>query len=206
MYLVRILTIMTLLLGLSGCVTVPIPFSKDRKQQVHRVAIAKEVAMPEDMYLWLSDMRLIAGGPQPVFIPQSSTGKANALVAKLQQRGISIQAIVREQLQQQLSAKNVFPLEKDEAKADAVLYIHIDLYGFSLRSGFGTKVYPVLRLYVELVKGKKILWRKGSYLTPLHPNAIGHSYADINYDPDLVLEMWQDASQSVISDIVKSLD
>lgn len=192
---------------LNGCVTT-IPLSDANKQMIHAVSIDNNVNVPKEMYFF-------GGGSQlAMFVPGGAIGgaitgainasKGDSMQKLIEANHIYIDQIVKNQFEQQIKNNSNLKLVSQQ-NADAIFMINIKSYGFSISNGFSVKLKPVLSLQASLVKQNQIIWQDSYYIDPLASGMPSYRMHDLQQNPDLVYQAWNEAAQKAVTHIIKTL-
>lgn len=121
--------------------------------------------------------------------------------------GISIEKIVREEIEAALKSSGKSSLVTDAETANATLSISVKQYGFSVPSAISSKVVPVLYLTCEMVdRSGKIIWSAGDRVLPSVFSAVDSvSFEEMKNDPAILEAAWRQAARIIAENIVNTL-
>jgi uncharacterized lipoprotein YbaY len=120
---------------------------------------------------------------------------------------ISIEKIVREELQAELQRSGKMAFTTTPGQERAVLNIQVAQYGFGVTHLLGSSVVPVLMVKCELTQGgNRVVWSAGDRLLPsvAHPMA-SVPWESLRNNPALIEDQWRKAARLLAKNIAATL-
>jgi len=130
-----------------------------------------------------------------------------AFEAFLQKNSISIEKIVREEVESALRASGRLAIVAQTEAAAPLLNIAVPEYGFGVPHLFSSNVVPVLGMRCELVDNAgKVLWSAGDRMGPSIASPVeSTSWDAMHADPKLIEEKWRKAAALLAKRIMQEL-
>lgn len=161
--------LVTLLILLSGCATTQ-PIAISDRSNVTAVTVSKEVPVPAKMYyLGPGGATGLAFGAIGAAIAAPGIEKhRESFQEQIAASGVSIDRIVYEEALAQIRQSGKFPLRDETKPGDAIIYISVLNYGFSIPNGFSSRLVPMLGLRYEMRDASgRMLWSATERVMPL---------------------------------------
>ena len=192
---------------LAGCASTGQSLSQEDRSKLTTVHVSDKIAKPAKMY-WLG-----SGGIGFAFgaIGGAITAEANKSPGEqfqqyVESKNVVIENIVREEAISALRDSGKMTLTEGAAPAAATLNISITQYGFSIPTGFSSKVVPVLAVKCSLVDASgKTIWEANDRIHPLGNPVEAKTPDELGNDPKLVEASWRAAAKAAMVEIAKKL-
>lgn len=130
-----------------------------------------------------------------------------AFAAYLDKNSISIEKIVREEVEQALRESGKLALASPGETAAPTINISVPQYGFGVTHLMSSNVVPVLQIKCDLVDGSgKLLWSANDRMLPSVASPMqSTTWAQLRDDPKQIEEQWRKASRHLAKKIVDEL-
>jgi len=190
---------------LAGCAQVQ-PISDANRKKITSVALHPDVSKPPNIYyLGPSGAGFLffgaIGGALGAGTIEESRKSFQSYAEK---NGISIEKIVREEVEAAARKSGRIPLV-DKAGADsAMLIASVQQYGFSIPNGFSSKLVPILYLRCELKDATgNLVWSASDRLLTLGNPVEAVEPEKIQNDPAAMESAWRAAARHLAAEIFK---
>jgi hypothetical protein len=130
-----------------------------------------------------------------------------AFAAFLEKNAISVDTIVREEIEAALRASGKLAIVGSAETAPAAIKIALPQYGFGVTHLLGSKVVPVMWIKCDLVDGSgKLLWSANERMLPSIASPMeSTTWEDMRDNPKQIEEQWRKASRYLAKKIVDDL-
>jgi len=197
--------LVVLLSLLAGCASVQ-PISDANRKKVASVSIHPDVAKPPQMY-YLGpggSVGLMFGAIGGALAAGSIEESRKSFQTYVEKHGISIEKIVREEVEAAVRKSGKMPLAEQPQPGGAQLIVSIQQYGFSIPNGFSSVLVPILYLRCELKDGSgALLWSASDRLMPLGNPVEGLPPEKLQNDPAAMEGAWRAAARYLAAELAK---
>ena len=191
---------------LAGCAPAPVRMSEADRSAVKAVALSKDVAKPpEPFYLGPGGAVGLMFGALGAAATEPGRQNARAALQEFVEKyGVSIERIVREEVDAALRASGKLAVSEDAS--GATIRITIAQYGLSIPNGFSSNLVPVLTVTCQMVDAAgKVLWSASDRIGTLGNPVEGVPAEQMRGDPKAIEAAWRAAARHVSANIVKDL-
>jgi hypothetical protein len=191
---------------LAGCAA-STPLTKQARESIKSVTINRDVVMPKGM-TYIGQSQAVSAtllGPLGAGIAAAAAqGPAAQLIIAMQESGIDVREIVREQLSAGLKAGGLFPLLNSDP-ADADFKLEIRQYGF-VHAPFSTALRPILGVNAKLVRPDgTVVWEKYDQVWTANGETPARQLAEYLDTPPRIQDALSVAAKLVVGTFVKDL-
>jgi hypothetical protein len=125
----------------------------------------------------------------------------------LDKNGISVEKIVREELEQALRASGKLAIVADSDAAAPLLKTTVIQYGFGVPHLVSSNVVPVMSIKCDLVDASgRVLWSGNDRMGPSIANKVQPTtWEELSKSPKLIEEKWRQLAQILAKNIVGEL-
>jgi hypothetical protein len=186
----------------AGCGTTQLVSDPERKK-VAAASVSPNVSKPVAMfYLGPGNVGMLFGALGGALAAPGIASERVAFQAFIEQNGISIEAIAREEVEAVIRGSGKLAVADDVAPGGATIVVSILQYGFGVPNTLSSRVVPIVHLKIELVSGGKVLWSAserlltlGNPVEPVTPQALRE-------DPKLIDRQWRLAVRHIATNLI----
>lgn len=203
----RALCLITFCILLVGCASTP-RLSSDDRAHLGVVRIDPTIDTPTQMhYLGPgSGIGFMFGAVGAAITAAANLSPGEQLNKFAQDNGIHIDQIVREEATEAFQQSGKLDLTELQDANAATLKISISMYGFSISSGFSSKLVPVINIKCVLIgRDGKTIWSASDSVLTLGNPAEGKTPDEFNANPKLIGDAWRTAVKAVMADITSHM-
>ena len=197
--------VVLLLAVLAGCAQVQ-PISDANRKKITSVAIHPEVAKPPTIF-YLGpggSAGLMFGALGGALAAGSIEDSRKSFQAYVDKHGISIEKIVREEVEAAARKSGRMPLVDKAAPESSSLIVTIQQYGFSIPNGFSSRLVPILYIRCELKdSGGVLVWSASDRTMPLGNPVEAVEPEKIQNDPAAMEGAWRAAARHLAAELMK---
>lgn len=205
----RTLISLLVVLALGACASTHTLKDTDRKT-INTVTISPGVKVAPEMYYFGPGTSVgmlfgaVGGAVGGAVAMAANKAPADELKQFAKDNRISIEDIVRKEFVAQLHATRKFRIS--EENADATFRLDVSQYGLSVPTGLSSGLVPILTLHAELLNNKgEVIWSTTGRAHPLSGIVDSVSPDAIRGDPQILRNIWTEAAQQVVLDMLKTL-
>jgi hypothetical protein len=201
----RTLINLLVVLALGACASTHALKEADRNT-ITAVTISPDVKVAPEVYYFGpgTSMGILFGAVGGAAAMAANKAPADELKEFAKDNGISIEHIVRKEFVAQLQAARKFRVSEDNA--DATFRLDVSQYGLSVPTSLSGGLVPILRVHAELLNNKgEVIWSTTGRAHPLSGIVDSASPEVIHGNPQILRNMWTEAAQQVVLDMLKTL-
>lgn len=194
----------------AGCSTPKsVPLSPDTKNSIKNIQVDKQVSKPIDIY-WRGGEQAwsaaLFGAVGAMSTAGSGAREADYMKAMLEREKIDISEIVHTEATRQIATSGRFSVV-DPEKADAVLTLSVDLYGFNKTHPFGSNMNPLIQVTGKLSKpNQEVVWQQTEMVSDLaSDNDQGQSMSTYQSEPAKLRTALTEASEVAVKRVLAKL-
>jgi len=117
--------------------------------------------------------------------------------------GISIEKIVLEEISAAIRQSGKFPLSEKKEAGSAVIKVSVVKYGFSIPTGFSSKLVPILAVRCEMTDASgKMIWSAQEHTRPLGNPVEPVAPEVLRDDPKVIEIAWRAAAKFIAAKMV----
>ena len=201
--------LVAIVLIVSGCAATQQLSSEDRAK-FRSANIASSVEKAPQVYLMApsgANIGLMFGAIGGAVTGASMEDSQNTFRDYLDKNGISIENIVREEVEAELRASGKLAIVGAADSTAATIKVAVPQYGFGVTHLLSSNVVPVLWIKCDMVDGSgKLLWSQNermlpSIASPMKPT----TWEEMRDNPKKIEEEWRTASRYLAKKIVADL-
>lgn len=201
----RTLINLLVVLALCACASTHALKETDRNT-ITTVAISPDVKVAPEVYYFGpgTSVAMLFGAVGGAAAVAANKGPADELKEFAKDNRISIEDIVRKEFVAQLHAGRKFRVSEDNA--NATFRLDVSQYGLSVPTSLSGGLVPILRVHAELLNTKgEVIWSTTGRVHPLSGIVDSASPEVIHGNPQILRNMWTEAAQQVVLDMLKTL-
>jgi outer membrane lipoprotein SlyB len=205
---IKHLTILAVALALCGCAATQKLSDADRA--TFKTAKVNGTVEKGQVFLLApsgANIGLMFGAIGGAVTGASMEDSQKAFVAFLEKNSVSIEKIVREEVEQTLRESGKLAIVSQGEASAATVNITVPQYGFGVTHLLSSNVVPVLQIKCDMVDSSgKLLWSANermlpSVASPMEPI----TWAQLSNDPKQMEEQWRKASRHLAKKIIDDL-
>jgi hypothetical protein len=205
----KLVAVLAVALILSGCAATQ-KLSDEDRAKFKSAKISGSVEKAPQVFLLApsgANIGLMFGAVGGLAAGASIEESQNAFVAYLDKNSISVEKIVREEIEAALRASGKLAIASPGDAAAPVIKIAVPQYGFGVTHLLADKVVPVLWIKCDMVDSTgKLLWSANermlpSIASPMEPT----TWDELRANPKRIEEQWRKASRHLGKKIVDEL-
>lgn len=201
----RVLSLAVLSAVVAGCSTINTQaISESAKAKVTSVSLNETVPYPPRMYyLGPGGATYVLFGAVGGLLAAPGLEKERQDAQAQASSGTSIDRIVYEETLAQLRASGKFTISERPNPDGSTIELSVTQYGFSIPSGFSSKLVPILRVKFELRDSSgQVLWTAEGKATPLKNPVEPVDPEEIMRNPSARETAWREAAKALAKAIV----
>lgn len=206
---VMFVTMVAISLMMTGCVAPTQQLSDADRGKLKAASINATVQKPAGMFLLApgSSVGLMFGAIGGALSAGGIEDSRKAFTAFAEKNSISIEKIVREEVELALRESGKIVIANPGDAATPTINITVQQYGFGVTNLLGSKVVPVLTIKCDMVdNGGKVLWSSSDRMGPSIANPMeSTTWESMRDNPKLIEEQWRKASRYLAKKIVSEL-
>jgi hypothetical protein len=205
----KLVAVLAVALIVSGCAATQ-KLSDEDRAKFKSAKISASVEKAPQVFLLApsgANIGLMFGAVGGLAAGASIEESQNAFVAYLDKHSISVEKIVREEIEAALRASGKLAIANPGDAAAPVIKVAVPQYGFGVTHLLADKVVPVLWIKCDMVDGTgKLLWSANermlpSIASPMEPT----TWEELRANPRRIEEQWRKASRYLGKKIVDEL-
>jgi hypothetical protein len=206
----KLAMVLAFALAIAGCAAPTQRLSDADRGKIKSVAINPTVQkVPEPFLLAPSgaNIGLMFGAVGGLAASGPIASSQNAFSAYLVKNSISVEAIVRQEVEQALRESGKIAVVAPGNPSTPSVNITVQQYGFGVPHLLSSNVVPVLMIKCDMVDGSgKVLWSAGDRMLPSVASPIeSTSWEAMRDNPKVIEEQWRKASRLLAKKIVAEL-
>ena len=205
----KVAALVAVVLIVSGCAATQQLSSEDRAK-FRSATISGAVEKAPQVFLMApsgANIGLMFGAIGGAVTGASVQDSSNAFLAYLDKNSISVEKIVREEIEAALRASGKLAIAGAAESAPATIKVAVPQYGFGVTHLLSSNVVPVLWIKCDMVDGSgKLLWSANermlpSIASPMQPT----TWEEMRDNPKKIEDEWRAASRYLAKKIVDEL-
>ncbi len=195
----------------TGCAGVPMKMTEESFTSIESIGMETEVTWNEqspEYYSAGTNLGHALGGIASMAIADSAAStKEEILAEKMQESGISLAEIARQEFDLQLSAsQDLHTKLTNNADAQTRFEVSIVRWGLRAKSAFSAKLKPVFVVSVNLLDSEgNSLWRIISQVTEFNGDTSAHNFGEYLENPQLLEDAFTQAIQITMNKVGQKL-
>lgn len=177
----------------TACGTPQIDLTPESRSNVKTAMVSPKVITPNEI-IYTGRLQAILSSTGTSGIQAAKEAEktpAGQLVAAMKSNDIEIGSILQQEfLRAATKSTTNISFSNGATKPDAEISFQINYYGFGIRHGFSSSLYPTINAVATLKSSDgKILWQQREFITPLNgANKYGYSQEEFLAKPELIRE------------------
>jgi hypothetical protein len=185
-------------LVITGCAAPTQKLSAEERGRIDMVQVNKRVQKPAGMY-YLGPSVAVLFGPVGVLAAQSSQmDDAKALLEYAEKNGVFIEQIAHQEVELALRESGKLKVSDTAGTGDTVMNVLVYQYGFSIPTGFSSRLVPIVGMRCELADPTgRVFWRGTERVLPLGNPVDSIALEDLRKDPKRIEDAWRRAARHI---------
>lgn len=177
----------------TACGTPQIDLTPESRSNIKAAVVSPKVITPNEI-IYTGRLQAILSSTGAIGIQAAKEAEktpAGQLVAAMKSNNIEIDSILKQEfIRAAEKSTRSISFSNSSAKPDAEISFQINYYGFGIRHGFSSSLYPTINAVATLKSlDGKILWQQREFITPLNgANKYGYSQEEFLAKPELIRE------------------
>lgn len=210
LYQARYLAVALLALMLCGCAAPTQRLTDEDRTKFKNAKVSGDVQKVPQSFLLApggANLGLMFGAIGGAVTGASLHDSQTAFDVFLEKNAVSIQKIVREEIEQALRESGKLAIADTADASAATIRISVQQYGFGVTHLLSSNVVPVLMIKCDMVDGGgRVLWSAGdrmlpSIASPMEPT----TWEALRDNPRLIEEQWRKATRHLAKNILAEL-
>jgi hypothetical protein len=187
----------------TGCAAPTQKLSAEERSKIDMVQVNKRVQKPAGMYYLGPSVAPVLFGSVGLLAAQASQmDDAKVLLEYAERNGVFVEQIAHQEVEAALRESGKLKVSDTARAGETVMNVLVYQYGFSIPTGFSSRLVPMLGIRCELADPTgRVLWRGTERVLPLGNPVDSIALEDLRKDPKRIEDAWRRAARHIAKTI-----